>query len=156
VKTDQVRYCRLHVILDLVVIASPRRCVFKTYMNILNISDKIACSACTDALCRVTTLWHATPGFLEKNNYYKRRARHKSQIPSLVSEFRFSIQFSEINSYTWRTNSIHTWYTRKNAQVVTSLETSCYKSVHKLSTCKLCSHCLIVSSCFNKFGTSLS
>jgi hypothetical protein len=25
-------------------------------------------------------------------------------------------------------------YTRKNAQVVTSLQTSCYKSVHKLST----------------------
>ena len=25
-------------------------------------------------------------------------------------------------------------YTRKNAQVVTSLKTSCYKSVHKLST----------------------
>ena len=26
------------------------------------------------------------------------------------------------------------FYTRKNAQVVTSLQTSCYKSVHKLST----------------------
>jgi hypothetical protein len=25
-------------------------------------------------------------------------------------------------------------YTRKNAQVVTGLQTSCYKSVHKLST----------------------
>jgi hypothetical protein len=25
-------------------------------------------------------------------------------------------------------------YTRKNAQLVTSLQTSCYKSVHKLST----------------------
>jgi hypothetical protein len=35
-------------------------------------------------------------------------------------------------------------YTRKNAQVVTSLQTSCYKSVHKLS-----SHCL-----FPVVGTS--
>ena len=28
----------------------------------------------------------------------------------------------------------YTMYTRKNAQVVTSLQTSCNKSVHKLST----------------------
>ena len=34
-------------------------------------------------------------------------------------------------------------YTHKNTQVVTGLQTSCYKSVHKL-----CSHCC------NKFGTS--
>ncbi len=37
---------------------------------------------------------------------------------------------------------------RKNTQVVTGLQTSCYKSVHKL-----CSHCLFPSCC-NKFGTS--
>jgi hypothetical protein len=42
-------------------------------------------------------------------------------------------------------------YTRKNAQVVTSLQTSCYKSVHKLSTS--CVHTACSSSC-NKFGTS--
>jgi hypothetical protein len=33
-------------------------------------------------------------------------------------------------------------YTRKNAQVVTSLQTSCYKAVHKLSTSCVRSHCL--------------
>ena len=41
-------------------------------------------------------------------------------------------------------------YTRKNAQVVTSLQTSCNKSVHKLSTS---SHCLFLVCC-DKFGTS--
>ena len=41
-----------------------------------------------------------------------------------------------------------TAYTRKNAQVVTSLQTSCNKSVHKL-----CSHCLFLVCC-DKFGTS--
>ena len=35
-------------------------------------------------------------------------------------------------------------YTRKNAQVVTSLQTSCYKSVHKLSTS--CVFALLVPS----------
>ena len=32
-------------------------------------------------------------------------------------------------------------YTRKNAQVVTSLQTSCYKSAHKLSTSCACTAC---------------
>ena len=65
-------------------------------------------------------------------------------------------------------------YTRKNAQVVTGLQTSYHKSVHKLSTSlqtscnksanklsqvcsqavnKLCSHCLFPVCC-NKFETS--
>ena len=35
------------------------------------------------------------------------------------------------------------YFTRKNAQVVTGLQTSCCKSVQKLSSVdKLCSHCL--------------
>jgi hypothetical protein len=32
--------------------------------------------------------------------------------------------------------------THKNAQVVTGLQTSCYKSVHMQAVDKLCSHCL--------------
>jgi hypothetical protein len=40
-------------------------------------------------------------------------------------------------------------YTRKNAQVVTGLHTSCYKSVQQ-AVDKLCSHCL-----FLVVGTSL-
>jgi hypothetical protein len=32
------------------------------------------------------------------------------------------------------TNQMRLIYTRKNAQVVTGLQTSCYESVHKLST----------------------
>ena len=39
-------------------------------------------------------------------------------------------------------------YIRKNAQVVTSLQTSCNKSVHNL-----CSHCLFLVCC-DKFGAS--
>jgi hypothetical protein len=31
-------------------------------------------------------------------------------------------------------NNLFAYYTRKNAQVVTGLQTRCYKSVHKLST----------------------
>ena len=43
----------------------------------------------------------------------------------------------------------------KNAQVVTGLQTSCYKSVHKLSTsCVPTVFALLVPSCCNKFGTS--
>ena len=55
--------------------------------------------------------------------------------------------------------SIVVMYTRKNAQAVTSLQTSCYKSANKLSqVCsqavnKLCSHCLFPVCC-NKFETS--
>ena len=41
--------------------------------------------------------------------------------------------------------------TRKNAQVVTGLQTSCYKSVHKLSTS--CVRTAFSYSCCNKFGT---
>ena len=41
-------------------------------------------------------------------------------------------------------------YTRKNAQVVTNLQTSCNKFVEKLLTC---SHCLFLVS-WNNFGTS--
>jgi hypothetical protein len=60
--------------------------------------------------------------------------------------------------------------TRKNAQVVTSLQTSCYKSVHKLSTScvrtlpsccnkfgagsKQCEH-ILLTSCWNSIATSL-
>ena len=84
----------------------------------------------------------------------KRRARHNSQIPSLVSAFRFSIQFSEINSYTWRTTSIYTRDTHVKThkllqvwkQVVTNLFTSCRQVVFAL----------LVSNCCNKFGTGLS
>jgi hypothetical protein len=32
-------------------------------------------------------------------------------------------------------------YTRKNVQLVTGLKTSCYKSVHKLSTSCVCTAC---------------
>jgi hypothetical protein len=39
------------------------------------------------------------------------------------------------------------YYTRKNAQVVTGLQTSCYKSVHKLSTS------CVRTACCNKFRT---
>jgi hypothetical protein len=56
--------------------------------------------------------------------------------------FRFCARFLKIFEGQNRKNSRDTapliyGYTRKNAQVVTGLQTSCYKSVHKL-----CSHCL--------------
>ena len=38
-----------------------------------------------------------------------------------------------------KANKISNRYTHKNAQVVTCLQTSCYKSIHKL-----CSHCLFL------------
>ena len=44
-------------------------------------------------------------------------------------------------------------YTRKNAQVVTSPQTSCYQTVCSQAVNKLCSHCLF-PVCFNKFETS--
>jgi hypothetical protein len=36
------------------------------------------------------------------------------------------------------------YYTRKNAQIITSLQTSCYKSVHKMS--KRCLFPVVVTS----------
>ena len=46
-------------------------------------------------------------------------------------------------------NTVCRFHTRKNAQVVTGLQTSCYKSVHKLST-----SCVRTACCCNKFGTN--
>ena len=48
-----------------------------------------------------------------------------------VSQFKKSLIIYEETQKNKRVVSV---YTRKNAQVVTNLQTNCYKSVHKLST----------------------
>jgi hypothetical protein len=48
---------------------------------------------------------------------------------------------SSVNTSFWQAVSQSSYYTRKNAQVVTGLQTSCYKSVHKLSTSCLRTAC---------------
>jgi hypothetical protein len=47
---------------------------------------------------------------------------------TLLWAYRNSVCYTDI------THEHGKWNTRKNAQVVTSLQTSCYTSVHKLST----------------------
>ena len=54
--------------------------------------------------------------------------------------------------------SVVPYYARKNAQVVTGLQTSCYKSVHKLSTSCVRTACskLVDKQCENNFSNLLT
>jgi hypothetical protein len=62
------------------------------------------------------------------------------------------MHFSISQKYTIAEKIASVNYTRKNAQVVTSLQTSCPKSVH--NGCQQVGFALLVPSCCNKFGTS--